>query len=155
MGAPFFSVVKLVAVHFVTTTLTQTTHTSRHCCMTSDSVTAKHALLRRKAGSALHVSKVFTQGTRGSAPGTCHTRRCRHHGTFGHRGSTWRKRVTCKRHVDAATSIIVASTCTCSHDAERRGAPKKGAIFWPKNGSQKGEGRLSAFTLWGANFGPH
>jgi len=61
--------------------------------MTSDSVTAKHALLRRKAGSALHVSKVFTQGTRGSAPGTCHTRRCRHHGTFGHRGSTWRKRV--------------------------------------------------------------
>jgi hypothetical protein len=38
---------------------------------------------------------------------------------------------------------------------QQQGAPKKGSIFWPRNGPEKGEGRLSAFTLWGANFRPH
>ena len=33
--------------------------------------------------------------------------------------------------------------------------PKKGAILWPRNGRQKGEGRQSALTVWGAKFGPH
>ena len=41
-----------------------------------------------------------------------------------------------------------------SGSARKKAGPKNGAILWPKNGRQKGEGRQSALTLWGANFGP-
>jgi len=41
-----------------------------------------------------------------------------------------------------------------SGSARKKAGPQNGAILWPKNGRQKGEGRQSALTLWGANFGP-
>ena len=83
------------------------------------------------------VSKVLTQGTTGSAPGRRRTRPCGRHGSFGHRGSTWTKRVPCEGLVKLATGIVVASSRTCSREAESRAAPKKGPSCGRKMGPKK------------------